>query len=110
MEALVPADRAEFRIVADTAVVIGHGEFDLATADILGDALQKACGSGKDVELEASDIEFMDASALRHLVRAADTLREQSLRLRVRKAQPIVHRLLTLTGLEHLLVDDPGEQ
>ena len=59
------------------ASVHASGEFDVATAPVLREALQQACGSALDVELDLSGVTFMDACGLREIAGARNTLSQR---------------------------------
>lgn len=74
------------------------GEIDLSTSDQLADALATAFVHADVVELELTDVPFMDSSGVRALTRevAIDDRR----RLVVVEASTAVRRLLEITRLD----------
>jgi anti-anti-sigma factor len=86
--------------------VNASGEFDLATADVLISALDEACGTGRDVQLDMSAVSFIDASTLGVVVRARETLAAHGCKIEIVRPARIVRRLLGLTGLESLTAMD----
>ena len=50
------------------------GEIDLATADQFGAALEEAVAVEPDVVVDMGDVTFIDASGLRVILRAAESL------------------------------------
>ncbi|MCU1657205.1 MAG: anti-sigma factor antagonist [Pseudonocardiales bacterium] len=85
-------------------VVHALGEFDLATAQVLADALDQACGAGRDVQLDMSGVSFIDASTLGVVVKARNALSEHGCRIEIVRPTDCVARLLQLTGLESLFM------
>ncbi len=86
-----------------------RGELDIATSPQLNARLLRELLAQRDVELDLTQVEFMDASALGAIIGARRRFerREQSLLVSVRPStQP--HRLLTLTGILPLLALDDG--
>ena len=82
------------------------GELDLDTAGPLDQhlALLVDAGTG-DVDIDMALVTFCDAASLRVLVTAHDQLGARGRRLSVINASRPVLRLLTLTGLETMLLD-----
>jgi anti-anti-sigma factor len=72
------------------------GELDIATAPLA----ERALAEGADV-LDLSELEFMDSSGLKVLLRVCS---DRSERLVVRGVRPSVRRLLDMTGVGDLLV------
>ena len=85
------------------ASVHASGEFDVATAPVLREALQQACGSALDVELDLSGVTFMDACGLREIARARNTLRNAGCCLNVVHTSAPVRRVFELTGMSVLI-------
>jgi anti-sigma B factor antagonist len=86
-----------------------RGELDIATSPQLNGRLLRELLAQRDVELDLTQVEFMDASALGAIIGARRRFerRERSLLVSVRPStQP--HRLLTLTGILPLLALDDG--
>lgn len=80
------------------------GEVDLATAPSLAQALQHVIGLGKGVVVDLEDVEFMDCSGLRALLKAvwrADQL--PAVDLSVTPGPPQVQKLFELTGADQLV-------
>jgi len=76
------------------------GEIDIATADILRSALERARESGRrDIWVDLSDVTFMDSSGLNALVRADHDFAGHNGRLTVICPTGPVRRTLELTGL-----------
>jgi anti-sigma B factor antagonist len=84
-------------------VVALHGELDLATVFTLDAAIDLIDGSGRDLILDLSDLDFVDSIGLTRFVRLHRRLREHGAGLVLRHPQPNVRRVLTVTGLDHLL-------
>ncbi len=83
-------------------VVRVEGEIDAATcetlASVLGEVLER---SPAGLELEFTQVSFVDSSGLRTLVQAHQRLGERG-PLRVSGATPNFRRLLEITGLDQL--------
>ncbi|MGW4502614.1 STAS domain-containing protein [Micromonospora sp. NPDC004336] len=86
------------------------GEVDMATADALGatitDALHRP--GVREVVVDLADVRFLDSSGVRVLVHGVALARERDATLRVANPQPVVARVLRITGVGPLLglVDD----
>lgn len=78
-------------------VVRPSGELDLASAEQLRAAMNRAQRTGKKVVLDLAGLQFMDAAGVRVVVDAAQQLGG---RLELRPGPPSVHRLFVLTELE----------
>lgn len=94
-------DQLRWRLVGPGAVAL-QGEADLATVAELERALGRAARSldGDDVVVvDLSGVAFLDAAAVRVLVRSAGRLRDLGCRLRVVGATPPLVRVLELTGV-----------
>jgi stage II sporulation protein AA (anti-sigma F factor antagonist) len=83
------------------------GEIDLANAAELRRHLDWVIAAGTgDVELECSDVSFLDSSGLAVLFAAHQQLRDTHHRLTVRNPSRPVLRVLELSGLLDVLIDD----
>jgi anti-sigma B factor antagonist len=75
------------------------GDLDLVTAPMLTDAARGLIDSGqRDVVVDAHDLGFCDSSGLTAFVRIANRL-EPDGRLAIASPQPIVRRVLEVSGL-----------
>lgn len=81
------------------------GEIDMATADALGatitDALHRP--GVREVVVDLADVRFLDSSGVRVLVHGVAVGRERGVTLRVENPQPVVARVLRITGVGPLL-------
>jgi anti-sigma B factor antagonist len=96
-----------------TTVVAVGGELDIASAPMLKDAIDRARqDDADDLVVDLRDLEFMDVSGLRVLMRAQQRADETGGRLRLANVRDSVRRLLALTGASEILsIEDlPGEQ
>jgi anti-sigma B factor antagonist len=93
---------------AHRVVVRPSGELDLATVGELEGALSDACGTGLDVVVDLSDVEFVDARTLGVLVAASRRLASGGCPLSIVGLRPRVRRVFQLTGSDHLLQLRPG--
>jgi anti-sigma B factor antagonist len=80
-------------------VVRPTGELDLATAPALERVLLDGRVTGDVVVLDLADLEFLDSTGLRVIVRAAEAARRDGWELRLRPARPEVQRIFDLTGI-----------
>ena len=94
---------ARLDVVGGAAVVTVTGEIDLSTGDALAFALTDACASGLDTVVDLSQVEFMDATGLRHLEHAQRTLAEHGHSLRIVHSPAPVRRLFAAARLTDLL-------
>lgn len=93
---------------AHRVVVRPCGELDLSTVADLQDALSEACGSGLDVVVDLSDVDFVDARTLGVLVAASQRLAAGGCPLSIVGTSREVRRVFQLTGLDDLLEAPPG--
>lgn len=82
------------------------GELDLATATVLRDRLLDLLfgqGPGAVLEVDLAGTTFMDCTGLSALIVARNAAVQTGRQMRVSHPQPIVHRVLAVTGLLDLL-------
>jgi len=80
-------------------VAVLTGEIDLASCTRLGQQLTEIVATGDRVELDMSNVAFMDSTGLRVLVAAKEDSRRRGGSLVVTAASEPVRRLLEITGL-----------
>jgi anti-sigma B factor antagonist len=78
------------------------GEADATTATELRETLATQLGTGARL-VDASGLSFLDSASLRVLILAARALRGRHGRLVFARPQPLVARLLEITGADRLL-------
>jgi anti-sigma B factor antagonist len=95
--------------IDEQAVLAVWGELDLLTEREFGAYLHAAidCGHGS-VELDLSQLNFLDASALRVIAQGAALLRGDGRSLTIRSPAAVVVRALEITGLTELIRVEPG--
>jgi len=90
---------------ADGPVVVLSGEADLTTTEMLREVLATQLGTGaRLVTVDASELSFLDSASLRILVLAARALQARHGTLVFACPQPLVVRLLEITGADRLLI------
>ena len=88
----------------DGPVVVLSGEADPTTATVLREMLAAQLDTGaRLVTVDASGLSFLDSASVRVLVLAARALQGRHGRLVLARPQPIVARLLEITGADRLL-------
>jgi anti-sigma B factor antagonist len=99
----------EARAVPGSAALLHlKGEFDLAAAPAIREHLDAARASGaRRIVLDMAEVEFVDSSALRELLRADAGLRAGGGVLVLASLQPAVLRLLELTRTADVLTLAP---
>ena len=89
------------------------GEIDLATATELRHRLESVIAAGTgDVDLDLSDVTFLDSSGLVVLLAAHQGLHDKQHRLMVRNPSKPVLRILELSGVLDVMMDErqpPGD-
>src|SRR3954453_20417950 len=74
------------------------GELDIATAHVLGDALHRQLRAMRDVVLDLSQVEFMDASGIQVMLDGIGEVKQSGLRFGLApELHPHVKRMLQLT-------------
>ena len=100
----VAALRVSASAGADGPVVALSGEADPTTAAVLRETLAAQLDTGaRLVTVDASGLSFLDSVSVRVLVLAARALQGRHGRLVLARPQPIVARLLEITGADRLL-------
>jgi anti-anti-sigma factor len=88
----------------DRTVVWLRGEHDVSTTAALWDTLARAIESADtDLVVDLREVEFMGATTVSVIVRAAELLRQRSRSLIVRSPSKCARRVLDLCGLVHLI-------
>jgi len=88
----------------DGPVVVLSGEADTTTATLLREMLETVLDTGaRLVTVDASGLSFLDSASLRVLVLAARALRGRHGTLVLARPQPLVARVLEITGADKLL-------
>jgi anti-sigma B factor antagonist len=85
------------------------GDFDLATADEVRDALEPAIAASGEVQVDLRACTFIDSSGVGVIVACALRLKETGRTLRVRGARQRVRRTFEIAGLagrESVRLDD----
>ena len=95
------------RVVPETDEIVAvclEGDFDLANAPALGDAIDRALESGNELILDLSEATFIDSSVINVLVRSskAASERERAVVLQLGTAR-IVERALEIARIEQVL-------
>ena len=94
---------------ADTVVLRLQGELDMATAPGLGRALNTALDAQPAVlALDFSELTFLDSTGLRVLITACRRSLAQSCTFVIRSPSRSVLKTLQLTGVDQLMVIEPG--
>ena len=89
------------------AVIALDGELDLASAPDLAELAEELVRNGAgNIIVDAERLSFCDSSGLRILVSIANDLRPIGGRVAIVNPQPIVLRVLELTGLDRTVMID----
>jgi len=100
----VAALRASASAGTDGPVVVLSGEADPTAAAVLRELLAAQLDTGaRLVTVDASGLSFLDSASVRVLVLAARALQGRHGRLVLVRPQPVVARLLEITGADRLL-------
>jgi anti-sigma B factor antagonist len=83
------------------------GDLDLATVPELQRRFESVRARGSAIQLDLSEIEFIDSSGMAFLIRASQAAKTQGWRLGIhREVAPQVQRVVELTGLAPLIFDE----
>jgi anti-sigma B factor antagonist len=93
-----PLLRIESTEDGEALVVALVGEFDLASAQLVGEELARAEESYSVVILDLSQVTFMDSTGLHVVLCVDERMRAAGSTLRVVPGSPQVQRLFELTG------------
>jgi anti-sigma B factor antagonist len=89
------------------------GEIDILVADELTDVLSTSLSEGDGrVVIDLADVELLDSSGVRALLRAYKIATANHRQLAVENCAPIVHRVLTISGVTDLMpttTQDPAK-
>jgi anti-anti-sigma factor len=81
--------------IDDAARIVIRGEADIANAHHLAAALDSISLDGaKRVQLQVSDLAFIDVSTLRHLTAFATRLRQEGRTVETRGARPMLQHMV----------------
>lgn len=86
------------------ALVYADGDIDLTTADALRDALVEALEKSAIVVVDVGAVGFIDSSGLNAIVWGHREAQQAGGSLHLRRASPILQRLLDITDLKVLLI------
>ena len=88
-----------------------QGEIDLATVDLVREAVEREQQPGEPLVLDLRDVSFMDTSGLRYVLELNDRVSRGGPSLRLVRGPRAVQRVFEVSGLEERLpfVDDPAE-
>ena len=87
----------------DRPVLVVRGQIDLSTADIFRVAVEDVLRDQHRFELDLSNTTFMDSTALAVLIEAHRRLGQARESIVVRHPNPVIRRLLDVSGLADLL-------
>jgi anti-sigma B factor antagonist len=89
---------------ADGALVVSpRGEIDMATIDLVKDAVAAQRQQGEDIVLDLRGVSFMDTSGLRYALQLARLAEQDGFSLRLVKGPAVVQRVFQVAGLESRL-------
>jgi anti-anti-sigma factor len=93
-------------------VVAPRGEIDLATVDLVLDAIEREHLPGESLAIDLRDVGFMDTSGLRLVIGLNERAADENFELRVVRGPAPVQRVFEVAGLLPRLpfVDDPMQR
>ncbi|HSP27009.1 MAG TPA: STAS domain-containing protein [Ilumatobacteraceae bacterium] len=90
------------------AVLALRGEIDAHNANCLRDSVAAVCELGVPVALDMDQVTFMDCAGIGALIAASRFTLELSSSLRITRPSRQVRRILSLTGLDEVLLVEAG--
>ena len=106
---MIPPFEVPVRRAGGALVVEPRGEIDLATVDLVREAVEREHQPGETVVLDLRGTEFMDTSGLRFVVELCDRAGREGFEARLVRGPSAVQRVFEVAGLDTRLpfVDDP---
>jgi anti-anti-sigma factor len=98
-----PRFAVDVRAEGDLVTLKFAGDLDLAVAKRFRHAVYPYTGPGRTVELDLSDVEFLDSSGLQLLVSAAKSAKADGWTLRIVPPVGRARQALTIAGMERVL-------
>jgi anti-sigma B factor antagonist len=100
------------RRVDGVTTVSPAGEIDLATVDLVREAVERESEAGDDIVLDLRGVGFMDTSGLRYVLELNERAGSEAFGFRIIRGPRAVQRVFEVSGLESRLVfvDDPGSE
>ncbi len=87
------------------------GEHDIATDGALRRTLERAIAlNNAAIVVDLTEVELLSASTIGLILAFRDTLQQQSRSLTMRAPSPHVRRVISICGLQHLLVPAVGDE
>ena len=85
----------------DSALVVApRGEIDLATVDLVRDAVEREWHRGEDLTLDLREVGFLDTSGLRYVLELVERASRDTVNLRLVRGPSAVQRVFEVSGLE----------
>jgi len=97
-----PAEVTPFRLFAEADRLVLAGSLDASNSDRLTNALAATVGTGGDVVLDLSALEFIDVGACRVIARWAAGLAERSVTVQVTGASGLLRRMWQILELDRV--------
>ena len=98
------------RAAESTVVIKASGELDLMTVPQLETALADAQAQGGDIELDLSQLDFIDSTGVHLVLRVWQASQQEDWELSITGAGPEVTRAFELVGLlDRLPFRNPGQ-
>jgi anti-sigma B factor antagonist len=96
--------RIRTKVDGERHVVSVSGELDVASAQVLEEALTEACSSGaRELVLDLARVEFMDSTGLKAILQGKKLCESHQCRYRLTPAQRQVERVLEVSGVRRRL-------
>lgn len=87
-----------------TVSVTGHGEVDMTTVETLSYTLTTVLRQEDPLHIDVNlaEVTFMDSSGINALMACRADAEPSGCRITISHPRPMVHRVLTVTGVNHL--------
>lgn len=84
--------------------VTGHGEIDMTTVETLTDTLATVLRQERPLHIDVNlaEVTFMDSSGINALMVCRANAEPSGCRITISHPRPMVRRVLTVTGVDHL--------
>jgi anti-anti-sigma factor len=102
-----PPFTAMTRLEGNTAVVMFHGELDVASIAVLVSSLVGIAFVVEELMLDFSELEFIDACGLRTIASTVQQVRAYGGSVSIRSPNPTIERLLDLVDFKQIVEIQP---
>jgi anti-anti-sigma factor len=95
------------RLEGNAAIVMFHGELDMASIDVLVDSLVGIAFIVDELVLDFAELEFIDACGLRTIASTVQQVMAYGGSVSIRSPSPRIERLLELVDFKQIVAVQP---